>query len=134
MYQKTSSNGAFDSLGTFHSRPLVDSSKDNIIFREKTFAMLKNHHPISDALIDKMHSWRNSSFSVHLMSPSRKMTIKPSLILRNILFTPPSLSTKSNISKMLIALSILPLCIPGKNAILKSSLLLNCLAHLLPYP
>ena len=59
-------DGSFDSYGNFHTLPHIDSSKANIIFREKVFAMLKNHHRISDALIDKMRSWRYSGFSVHI--------------------------------------------------------------------
>jgi hypothetical protein len=58
-------DGAFDSIGNFHPLPPINSSHALIIFREKVFAMLKNQHRISDALVDSIRSWRHSGFSVH---------------------------------------------------------------------
>jgi len=35
------------------------------VFREKVFAMMREHNRISAGLMERMRNWRHSGFSVH---------------------------------------------------------------------
>jgi len=68
----------------------------SIIFREKVFAMLKNHNRISDAFIDKMRSWRHSGFSVHTDVSIHKNDNQALLNLAHYIIHPSFSSHKIN--------------------------------------
>src|SRR3990172_9343938 len=44
--------------------PYVDTHTAEILFREKVFRLLQEHHPLSDERIQLLRSWRRSGFSI----------------------------------------------------------------------
>ena len=55
----------FDACGGFHPFPPIDAEQAAVVFRQKVFAMMREHNRISEGLMERMRNWRHSGFFVH---------------------------------------------------------------------
>ena len=58
------SRGVWLADGQWIPVPYLDTHTAEILFREKVFRLLQEHHPLSDERIQLLRSWRRSGFSI----------------------------------------------------------------------